>query len=365
MRALFYHAAPGWSGTSRVVSVAARGLIAREWGATIVCPDGTAAHDGFTRDGHAVVGLDVEGGWMRVAPRLATILAERFVEVVFVHEEAELAAAALAVRLADRGAIIRRYRSGEHPSPALLGRLAARQAPTGYLYEHGEESIPAPSRRLLVSVPMRLGVDPVSTDAQRPVPRPSVGAAASSKLIVCVHGRGASVRARSATVLRTVALLAPRHPELRVVFVGRGGDSEDLRMHAAALGLTRLIAFIGEREDQRAVLRAGDVAWVVAEEDTAAWAYLDAMAMRIPVVAERSAQAQRYVADGIAGMLLPPAETEATAATLATFLANDERRAAMGAAGRARVAREFNEAAMVDAFERAASAARERSAWAV
>ena len=365
MRALFYHAAPDWSGTARVVSVAARGLAAREWDVAIACPGGTAASDGFARDGIPVEPLDQDGGWMRTAPKLAGILGDRFVEVVFVHEEAELAAAALAVRLADRGAIIRRYRSGERPAPALLGRLAARQAPTGYLYEHGEESVPAPSRRLLVSVPMRLGVDAASLDAQRPAPRPSVGAAASSKLIVCVHGLGASVRARSATVLRTIALLAPRHPELRVVFVGRGGDGEDLRMHAAALGLTRFIAFIGEREDQRAVLRAGDVAWVLAEEDTAAWAYLDAMAMRIPVVAERSAQAQRYVADGIAGMLLPPAETETTAATLATFLANDDRRAAMGAAGRVRVAREFGEAAMVDAFERAASAARERTAWAV
>ena len=134
-------------------------------------------------------------------------------------------------------------------------------------------------------------------------------------------------------------------------------------MHAAALGLARTVTWLGERDDQLAVLRSADIGWVVASGDDAAWAYLDFMALRVPVVAERGEQAQHYLADGIAGILLSPGDIPATAATLATFLAHDEQRLAMGNAGRIRVTRAFPASAMIDGFEQAASVARERSAW--
>ena len=363
MRALFFHSAPHWSGVARTVAAAARGLAARDWVATVACDEHGAPRRRYETGGLDVVPLDFDGSWIASGRALSAVIVERFIEVVFVHDDREHAAAALAVRLADRGAVIRRFPSGARPAPRLIGRLAAQRAPTGYLYEHGEEGVPAPRGRLLTSTPVRLGVALETYDAIRPAPRPSVGAGASSRLIVGIHGPGE--RGRSATLLRTVAMLAPRHPELRVAMIGPGSDAEELRMHAAALKLTRAVAFLGERDDELAIIRAADVAWVTAEADAAAWAFLDCMALRVPIVAERTPQAQRYVADGIAGMLLPPAEPATTAATVAAFLAQDDRRAAMGAAGRTRAGREFTEASMIDAFERAALAARERTAWTV
>jgi glycosyltransferase involved in cell wall biosynthesis len=69
------------------------------------------------------------------------------------------------------------------------------------------------------------------------------------------------------------------------------------------------------------------------------------------------------VADGISGIILPPSDTPATAATIAELLSQDEQRAAMGSAGRARVAREYTERTMLDAVQRAADEARDRSRW--
>ena len=63
------------------------------------------------------------------------------------------------------------------------------------------------------------------------------------------------------------------------------------------------------------------------------------MAMGIPVLADRGTVAGRYIADGITGALLNPGDTPGTAAVVAGLLGNDERRRAMGNAGRARVAR--------------------------
>ena len=77
-------------------------------------------------------------------------------------------------------------------------------------------------------------------------------------------------------------------------------------MHAAALGLTKIVTFAGERDDYLAILRAASLGWVIASGDAAAFACLDFMAMKVAVLAERGPLAATYVADGITGLLLPP-----------------------------------------------------------
>lgn len=134
-------------------------------------------------------------------------------------------------------------------------------------------------------------------------------------------------------------------------------------MHAASVGVGASVRFLGDRDDQLSVLRAADLGWVVADHDDAAYAYLDLMALRVPVIADRTTLAQHYVADGITGQLLPSGDAPATAAAVATLLGHEERRLAIGNAARVRVAREFPERHMVEAFETAIAAARDRSRW--
>ena len=89
----------------------------------------------------------------------------------------------------------------------------------------------------------------------------------------------------------------------------------------------------------------------------------DFLLVVVPMLAERSAMAQRYVADGIGGVLLPPNDAPATAAMVTGFLADEERRAAMGNDAHVRVARDFRADEMVDAFARVTDAARDRTKW--
>ena len=67
--------------------------------------------------------------------------------------------------------------------------------------------------------------------------------------------------------------------------------------------------------------------------------------------------------DGITGIVLPAGDAHDAAASIARLLAHEDQRAAMGGAGRVRVARDYTETLMVDAFERAALAASDRSSW--
>lgn len=363
MRVLFYHAARDWSGSARAFAAAARALHAREWEVTFVCAPGSAVEERVAGAGYDVAPSSMEGGWVTGAYRLRRILESRFVEVVFVHTPREHLIAAAATRLAERGAVVRRIPAGVPFRVGGPGRFARRLATTGYVFASEEERAAAHRYPAWALEPVvaELGVDPERYDDLRQVPRASLGAGAAARLIVAVYREPA--RARLATLLRTVAMLAPRHPELRLALVGRGSEAEEIRMHAAALGITKIVAHLGERDDHLGVLRAADIGWVVADGDEAAYACLDFMAMKIPVLAERGALPQHYLADGIAGILLPRSDAPATAALVASFLAHESQRTAMGGAGRVRVARDFVESEMVDGFERAALAARDRTRW--
>ena len=364
MRALFLIEATSWSGATRVFAAAALGLAERGYQVSAACRPETAVEQRMSSLGVEVAPVDLDGSVLACARRLQRVIEERFVEVVFVHTQREALIAAAATWFADRGAVVRRARAGELLPIGWRAKIGARLAATGFVFPSEDEMRDSPPlpQRALGAVLAEVGVNAASYDAVKPVQRASIGAAGTAvKLIVCAYDHTA--RARVATVFRTVGLLAPRHPDLRLALIGPGSDDEALRMHAAALGITRMVAYLGDREDRLAVLRAADLGWVVASSDDAAYGFLDLMALRVPVLAERGTLAQRYVADGIGGILLPPGDAASTAAMVTTVLASDGQREAMGNAAHVRVARDFTERAMVDAFARVTDAARDRTKW--
>jgi hypothetical protein len=74
--------------------------------------------------------------------------------------------------------------------------------------------------------------------------------------------------------------------------------------------------------------------------------YLEAAATGLPVVAARSGGVEDAVEDGVTGVLVPRRDPAALADALAALLAEPERAAALGRAGRLRVEREFTPAAL-------------------
>jgi len=306
--------------------------------------------------------MPMGGPWMHESLRLRQLLLEHYVEVVFVHSEREQLVASLAIRLAERAALVRRVPAGVRLARGPEAKLGERLAATGYLFTtEPATSNGATPPGAFEPVAADVGVSVESLDQVRPLPLAAAGAVGGNQLITCVYD--SSARRRVAPLLRAVALLAPRHPGLRLAIIGPGSEDEDLRMHAAALGITEIVSHLGQRPDHQSVLAASELAWVAAGGDDAAFGYLDLMTLRVPVLAERDALSQRYVADGICGVLLAQPDPATMAARIAVLLAHEERRAAMGNAGRARVARDFAERVMVDGFERATEIARDRTRW--
>ncbi len=362
MRVLFYLNDTQWTGCARVTLAAGLGLAARGHQITIACCEGGRLHAMSEAAGIDVVAINAASTAAGGAWDLRRVLHDRFIEVVVVTTERDQLIVSSAMRLAERGAVLRRVPSFESLDVQRSGKIALRISTAGLIFSTEREL--RETRMIGWSIPpvvVPLGVDATRYDAIEPVARGEIGAPPQGLLIACTYN--AAGRYRIATVFRTVALLAARHPNMHVVVLGADSLDDDLRMHAAALGVGPVVSFLGEREDELRILRAADVGWIVSGGDAAAFGCLDFMALRTAVIAERWPLTQHYLADGITGLLLVPGDPSRMASAIAAFLAGKEKRIAMGNAGRTRVQRDFTETAMIDGFERAVDAAGDRTTW--
>jgi glycosyltransferase involved in cell wall biosynthesis len=363
MRVLFYHTESGWTGTARAVLAIARGLAQRGHVVTIACRAETRLDESARAAGIETAPIDPTASGAGAAWDLRRVMKDRFVEVVVVSNDHEQVVANSARLLAARGAVVRRIPSFESLDGPPGAGLARRMAAAGAVVTTSREL--EPIQRGPWAIPpivAPLGLDPSSADGVDAAPRRALGAPADGLIIACNYDP--SGRYRIATIFRTLSLLAPRHhSRLHVVVFGPGSLDEGLRMHASALGVGSLVSFLGEN-NEAAILRSAAVGWIVSGADTAAYGCLDCMAMRIPVIADRSPLAHHYIADGISGTLLSPGDPSYTASTVAADIADSERHAAKGTAGHTPLQRDFTETAMIDGFEHAINTAGDRTKWA-
>jgi glycosyltransferase involved in cell wall biosynthesis len=352
MRILFLVSDKSWSARARAFALAARGLSARGHDVLLACERECPVQVRAAESAVPVVTLEPDASVAGDTWQLRRVLQEKDVDVVFVHSEEELLVATSAVRLglgSGGGRVIRRIPPFQFAADGRSGRLATRIAPAGLLFTTEADRAAADARRYRIpSGVAPLAVDPTDHEKAAQITKASLGAPAEARLIVCIHDGGD--KRPVFTALRTLALLAPRHPELFLAIVGTT-EFDDLRMHGASLGINNSVAFIGPRENELSLIRTADVGWIAASGDAAAFAALDFMAFGTAVLAERSPLIEHYVADGSGGMLLTPADPTTTASTVAAFLAKDEQRAAMGNAARARLRRDFPFEAMIQGFE--------------
>jgi glycosyltransferase involved in cell wall biosynthesis len=377
LRILFLHCAKEWSGTARAFAVAARGLAARGYNVTFLAEPHSNVEQSASRMASVasklggddpvahrdvapfeVVPFSCEGTWLGAAWRLRHLFRRWDADVIFVHTEREHLIASVACWLGRSGKVIRRTPSSCQLAMAGKGKLANWLTSTNYLFASDSDVkqaiLPGNAGRTTVA---RLGVD-----ASRYPDRTVVATepkAEDIRYIICVYDP--TSRGRAAMAIRTVSMLSPRHPYLRLIIFGAGSDSEDLRMQAAALNVMDLVSFLGERDDHLTLMRDAELGWVVAEADTAAYGILDLMALGVPAIAAEESVAEAYVANLISGALIPSEDAAMTAATVVSLLSSEEQRKAMGAAARVRVAREFPEQAMIQGFEAAIQTAAGRS----
>ena len=141
---------------------------------------------------------------------------------------------------------------------------------------------------------------------------------------------------------------------------------EQLKSRIAELRLEDRVSWMGEREDVPELISALDVLLLPSREEPFGRVLIEAMAMRVPVVATNVGGPAEIVTDGVGGFLVDPDDLEAWTRAVKHFADHPELGREMGLAGRFKVEREFgseqHRAAILgvyeDAFERASRSGR-------
>lgn len=120
--------------------------------------------------------------------------------------------------------------------------------------------------------------------------------------------------------------LAKLTARAHLVLVGEGDLRPALEQQAHALGVAQRVTFTGYRKDVVDLLLASDLYVLSSRKEGLPMVLLEAMAARLPVVATRVGAVPRALADGEAGLLIPPEDPTALAAALEHALSTPELR---------------------------------------
>jgi glycosyltransferase involved in cell wall biosynthesis len=117
--------------------------------------------------------------------------------------------------------------------------------------------------------------------------------------------------------------------------------------------LQRRLHYLGFRADVERVLAAADVVVCASRFEGFGMAVVEAQASGRPVVSTNRGGPAETVSDGESGLLVPPDDPAALAVGVIALLRDPDRRAKMGAAGRARAVERFSAQASAARFTRA------------
>jgi phosphatidylinositol alpha-1,6-mannosyltransferase len=151
------------------------------------------------------------------------------------------------------------------------------------------------------------------------------------------------------TMIRALPAIRARHPRVRYAIAGEGERRPLLERLAAETGVQDVVRFLGPVPDDElpAVYNAADLyVGISRRHDLMAEGFgislVEASACGLAVVGGRSAGVPDAVHEGVTGLLVDPQDPQAVAAAVSELLDDPSRRAALGAAGRALVEREYN-----------------------
>lgn len=338
----FYHPSPQWDGLARVYLEVGKALAARGVTTAIVCTPESSVADACSA--LSVLPFLESGSWYADGRRLGLLLRDFGCDAMVVAGEDEHLMAALAVRRSGRGAVLRRMRTGVVSNVTLKTRLAVRLAPTWFVHSSNTDAYASqPLKRLRGRVIADLAIDPTQFERITPAPTP-IG---TSTVVIVTDPEAERA---TAAALRSIAALRSRGHPIHTLLLGTPRDSNEIRVHATALGLGDALVLLGDPVDRAPMLAAADLVWVVADHDDGGIAVMDAMALGCAVLTTRGTMAERYVQHGETGTIVDRDDALASAAVITLLRADTAHRERLAAAGKADIVSRRGLVASTDAI---------------
>ena len=191
-------------------------------------------------------------------------------------------------------------------------------------------------------------------DGERATVRRELGLPVDARLVVSVSRL--VPRKGMDTLIRAVARLADREPDLLLAIAGAGREHSRLKALIEQTGAPALLLGRVEERLLPGLYGAGDAFAMLCrtrlgglEQEGFGIVFLEAAAAGVPQVAGRSGGAAEAVEHGKTGLVVDdPTDVEAVASALDELLADEDRRGTMARAGRERAEREFSYDVLAD-----------------
>jgi glycosyltransferase involved in cell wall biosynthesis len=145
-------------------------------------------------------------------------------------------------------------------------------------------------------------------------------------------------------LIDAMPLVLQRHPDTRLLLVGRGSALESLKKKVGAMGLEKSVIFSGYMTEEMLKEAYGtcDMFVLPSVWEVLPIAILEAMASGKPVVCTNAGGNAELVKDGYNGYVVPMRSPEALADRINALLDDPEKMKSMGRAGRRRAEDEFD-----------------------
>lgn len=148
------------------------------------------------------------------------------------------------------------------------------------------------------------------------------------------------------------AFAALQNSDAVLVLVGAGPERASLEQQAQALGIAPRVRFLGHRDDVTQLMAAFDVFVLPSLNEGMSNTLLEAMASGVACVASNVGGNPDLIVHGEDGCLFESEDLATLTALLGALCRDAGRRAALGAAARRRIEREFSIDAMIARYER-------------
>jgi len=196
--------------------------------------------------------------------------------------------------------------------------------------------------RLGIELDQRVG----GTDGKRAETRRLLGLRGDPFIVGWV-GRMTAVK-RTDLVVQVLRSLVDHGVDAQLLLVGDGPDRDHLERYAHDLGVIKRCLFLGYQEDVARYYDAIDALLLPSVNEGTPVSVIEALAAERPAVATRVGGIPDVIRDGVDGFLVDSADPDELAERLAELARDPPRRAAMGAAGRARVLERYAVDRLVD-----------------
>ena len=135
------------------------------------------------------------------------------------------------------------------------------------------------------------------------------------------------------------------------LIAGKGAFEQEFREQVASLGADDVIKFIGFRQDMPDLMAAADLFVLPSVAEAFGVVFAEAIYLGVPIVATRIGGIPEIVSDGVDGILIPPADSDAIANNVANLLNNAEKLKSLASAGREKVIERFEFEDMTRRYE--------------